>query len=199
MNRNEASRLVELMGADWYERPAPPDHHNTDKRTELFRKDGLSLSLSFGGGWRMEHRLVIHASFESKRGLSRSLRDYALYSEREKVTTEITLALDKPVERVAAEIKRRLLTSVDPLILKGIAADERARQAEEYREAWQARFIRTSGDRLELAYHEKNALRSKEGRDVEIKEHYSDNTFRVELAALTAEQVDNILRMVFPA
>ena len=199
MNRNEASRLVELMGADWLERPVPPDHHNADKRTELVRKDGLSLSLTFGGGWRMEHRLVIHASFESKQGLTRSLRDYALYSEREKVTTEITLALDKPVERVAAEIKRRLLTSVDPLILKGIEADERARQAEEYRQAWHARFIRTSGDRLELAYHEKNALRSKEGRDVEIKEHYSGETFRVELAALTAEQVDTILRMVFPA
>ena len=50
MNRNEASRLVELMGADWQERPVPPDHHNADKRTELVRKDGLSLSLSFGGG-----------------------------------------------------------------------------------------------------------------------------------------------------
>ena len=199
MNRNEASRLVELMGADWLERPFPPDHHNADKRTELVRKDGLSLSLSFGGGWRMEHRFVIHASFESKRGLSRSLKDYAPYSERDKVTTEITLDLEKPVERVAAEIKRRLLTSVEPLILKGIAADERARQAEEYRQAWHERFIRTSGDRLELAYHEKNVLRSKHGRDVEIKEHYSDNTFRIELAALTAEQVDTILRMVFPA
>lgn len=198
MNRNEALRLVELMGADWQERPVPPDHHNADKRTELMRKDGLSLSLSFGGGWRMEHRLIVHASFESKRGLSRSLRDYALYSERDKVTTEITLDLEKPVERVAAEIKRRLLTSVDPLVMKGIAADERARQAEEYRQAWQARFIRTSGDRLELAYHEKNALRSKEGRDVEIKEYYSGETFRVELAQLTADQVDTILRMVFP-
>ena len=61
-----------------------------------------------------------------------------------------------------------------------------------------ARFIRTSGDRLELAYHEKNALRSKEGRDVEIKEYYSGETFRVELAQLTADQVDTILRMVFP-
>ena len=77
MNRNEASRLVELMGADWQERPVPPDHHNADKRTELVRKDGLSLSLTFGGGWRTEHRLSIHASFESKQGLSRSLRDYA--------------------------------------------------------------------------------------------------------------------------
>ena len=199
MNRNEASRLVELMGADWLERPVPPDHHNADKRTELVRKDGLSLSLTFGGGWRMEHRLVIHAGFESKQGLSRSLRDYALYSERDKVTTEITLDLEKPVERVAAEIKRRLLTDVDPLVTKGNAADERAQQTEEYRQAWQARFIRTSGDRLELAYHEKNVLRSKQGRDVEIREHYSDNTFRVELAALTAEQVDTILRMVFPA
>ena len=54
MNRNEASRLVELMGADWQERPVPPDHHNADKRTELVRKDGLSLSLTFGGGWRTE-------------------------------------------------------------------------------------------------------------------------------------------------
>ena len=199
MNRNEASRLVELMGADWLERPVPPDHHNADKRTELVRKDGLSLSLTFGGGWRMEHRLIVHASFESKRGLSRSLKDYALYSERDKVTTEITLALEKPVERVAAEIKRRLLTDVDPLVSKGNDADERARQAEEYRQAWQARFIRTSGDRLELAYHEKNALRSKEGRDVEIKEYYSGETFRVELAALTGDQVDTILRMLYPA
>ena len=199
MNRNEASRLVELMGADWQERPVPPDRHEPEKHTELVRADGLRLYLTFGAGWRMEHRLTVHAGFESTQGLSRSLRDYAQYSEREKVTTEITLALDKPVERVAAEIKRRLLTSVDPLILKGIAADERARQVEEYRQAWHARFIRTSGDRLELAYHEKNVLRSKQGRDVEIKEHYSDNTFRVELAALTAEQVDTILRMVFPA
>ncbi len=147
----------------------------------------------------MERRLIVHASFESKRGLSRSLKDYAPYSERDKVTTEITLDLEKPVERVAAEIKRRLLTSVDPLVMKGIDADERARQAEKYRQAWQARFIRTSGDRLELAYHEKNALRSKEGRDVEIKEYYSGETFRVELAQLTADQVDTILRMVFPA
>ena len=198
MNRDETSRLVELMGADWLERPVPPDHHNADKRTELVRKDGLSLSLSFGGGWRMERRLIVHASLESTRGLSRSLKDYAPYSERDKVTTEITLDLEKPVDRVAAEIKRRLLTSVDPLVMKGIAADERARQAEEYRQAWQARFIRTSGDRLELAYHEKNALRSKEGRDVEIKEYYSGETFRVELAQLTADQVDTILRMVFP-
>jgi len=199
MNRNEASRLVELMGADWQERPVPPDRHEADKRTELVRADGLCLYLTFGAGWRMEGRLIVHASFESKRGLSRSLRDYALYSERDKVTTEITLDLEKPFERVAAEIKRRLLTSVDPLVLKGNAAEERARQAEEYRQAWQARFIRTSGDRLELAYHEKNVLRSKEGRDVEIKEYYSGETFRVELAQLTAEQVDTILRMVFPA
>ena len=199
MNRNEASRLVELMGADWLEKPVPPDRHEADKRTELVRADGLCLYLTFGAGWRMERRLIVHASFESKRGLSRSLKDYALYSERDKVTTEITLDLEKPVERVAAEIKRRLLTDVDPLVTKGNAADERAQQTEEYRQAWQARFIRTSGDRLELAYHEKNALRSKEGRDVEIKEHYSGETFRVELAALTAEQVDTILRMVFPA
>ena len=199
MNRNETLRLVELMGADWLERPVPPDRYNADKRTELVRTDGLSLSLSFGGGWRMEGRLIVHASFESKRGMSRSLKDYAPYSERDKVTTEITLDLEKPVERVAAEIKRRLLTSVDPLVVKGNAADERARQAEEYRQAWQARFIRISGDRLELACHEKNVLRSKQGRDVEIKEYYSGETFRVELAQLTPDQVDAILRMIYPA
>lgn len=198
MNRNEASRLVELMGADWNEKP-PADRDDAPQYATLVRADGLCLYLTFGAGWRMERRLIVHASFESKRGLSRSLKDYALYSERDKVTTEITLDLEKPVERVAAEIKRRLLTSVDPLVTKGNAADERARQAEEYRQAWQARFTRTSGDRLELSYHEKNVLRSKEGRDVEIKEHYSGQTFAINLRDITAEQVETILRMIYPA
>ena len=97
MNRNETSRLVELMGTDWLEKPVPPDRHEADKRSELVRTDGLRLYLTFGGGWRREYRFVIRASFDSKQGLSRSLRDYALYSERDKVTTEITLALEKPL------------------------------------------------------------------------------------------------------
>ncbi len=199
MNRNETPRLLELLGTGWTEKPVPADWHQAERLAQVIRSDGLRLSLTFGGGWRTEHRLTVHAGYNSTQGQSTSLRDYAPYNERDKVTTEITLALEKPVEKVAAEIKRRLLTQVDPLIVKAQAADERARQAEEYRQAWQARFIRTSGDRLELAYHEKNALRSKHGRNVEIKEYYSGETFRMELTEITAEQVETILRMIYPA
>ena len=199
MTKNETPALLALLGQDWKDEPIPADQYNADRRAEIIRHDGLRLSLTFGGGWRMENRLHVSAGYRSAQGCSTSLRDYVPYDERNSLPTSITLSLEKPPRKVAAEISRRMLAKLNPAVGSANEADERAKEAEEYRQAWQARFIRTSGDRLELAYHEKNALRSKEGRDVEIKEHYSGETFRVELAALTAEQVDTILRMVFPA
>ena len=198
MTKNETPALLALMGEDWNEIPLDNDHSN-DRRAELVRHDGLRLSLTFGGGWRMENRLHVSAGYRSSQGCSTSLRDYVPYDERDRLPTSITLSLEKPPRKVAAEISRRMLAKLNPAVGSANEADERARQQKEYRAAWQARFIAVSGGRLEHAYHEKNALRSKEGRDVEIKEHYSGQTFAVELREITAEQVETILRMVYPA
>ena len=199
MTKNETPALLALMGQDWREEPIPADHHNADRRAELIRRDGLRLCLTFGGGWRMENRLHVSAGYISAQGCSTSLRDYVPYDERNSLPTSITLALEKPPRKVAAEISRRMLAKLNPAVGSANEADERARQQKEYRAAWQARFIAVSGGRLEHAYHEKNALRSKEGRDVEIKEYYRGESFSVDLREITAEQVETILRMVYPA
>ena len=147
----------------------------------------------------MENRLHVSAGYRSIQGCSTSLRDYVPYDERERLPTSITLSLEKPPRKVAAEISRRMLAKLNPAVGSANEADERARQAKEYRAAWQARFRQVSGGRLEHAYHEKNALRSKEGRDVEIKEYYRGESFSLDLREITAEQVETILRMVYPA
>ena len=198
MTKNETPALLALMGQDWKEEPIPADHHNADRRAELIRRDGLRLCLTFGGGWRMENRLHVSAGYISAQGCSTSLRDYVPYDERNSLPTSITLSLDKPPRKVAAEISRRMLAKLNPAVGSANEADERARQQKEYRAAWQARFIEVSGGRLEHAYHEKNALRSKEGRDVGIKEYYSGESFSVDLREITAEQVETILRMIYP-
>ena len=198
MTKNETPALLALMGQDWKDEPIPADQYNADRRAEIIRYDGLRLWLTFGGGWRMETRLHVSAGYKSAQGCSTSLRDYVPYDDRDRLPTSITLALEKPVAKVAAEIARRLLALINPAVSKANDADQRAKEAEEYRQAWQARFIRTSGDRLELAYHEKNALRSKHGRSVEIAEYYSGQTFKMTLAEITAEQVETILRMLYP-
>ncbi len=169
LTKNETPALLALMGQDWKEEPVPADWHGADRHAELVRRDGLRLSLTFGGGWRMGTRLRVSAGHRSTQGCNTSLRDYVPYDERDRLPTSITLALDKPPRKVAAEISRRMLAKLNPAAGNANEADERARQQKESRAAWQARFIAVSGGQLEHAYHEKNALRSKQGRDVEIK------------------------------
>ncbi|HBA83927.1 MAG TPA: hypothetical protein DCZ95_07535 [Verrucomicrobia bacterium] len=195
--------ILAAIGGNWTRKTKDHDGR-PESVAEAIREDGLEIHFRFGG-WKAEYRLSVHACFASPipQHVSRSLVEMASYDERHAVTTGITLSLDKSPEKAGTEIARRLITPLEPLMVKACEWVARHYERESKAEEWRARILAASNGHLntqegeKYQQHVRTVWRSS-GPEVDLESHYNDGTFKIAAKALTEEQVCALLAILFP-
>lgn len=140
-----AEAVAPLLGDDWHLDGSWPEDYNGNKLTGPSER-----CLHFNIGWRTNDRLEIDGHFDN--GLSQYL---PYREEREK--TEITVAVNKAPEKIAQDIKKRLLPPYERMLAIAI---ERKRREDNYK-----------AKRKEAMERVKNAI----GGDVDFTTHRDED------------------------